>query len=172
MKGNFILLLLLVTILIICIFNSRKKEGLSDYNKNLGERLLRDLAAELENIEDVTEEDLKRLKDRILAVFSPKSQESEAFSFFYPANYTYWPQYFTSGPYTDPQQDPWVPGLFTRLTNWEPGFSSGSGWSMYYRPGVYFDKIQRSRWVKNNGKYYFINNGGLSDRMNDYYKMH
>lgn len=52
----------------------------------------------------------------------------------------------------------WPPGMFTRLRQWEPGFGVTTGWSWGWRPGVAIEAWPRSRWVENNGSYYFVNN--------------
>lgn len=157
-----ILFIFLAILIALIVVYPNKKDGFD------AKTFLKTIEKDIHKAEEIPDELLEKLKDRILVAKVP---DTENFSFFYPANYTYWPQYYYSQNFDNPQQDPWPPGLFSRNYNWEPGYSSGSGWSFYMRPGVGYDKIQRSRWVKNNGKYYFINNGGLSDRKNDYYRM-
>lgn len=57
----------------------------------------------------------------------------------------------------------WSPGLETSLTKWSPGFYSGSGWYWWIRPNATYNYWPRSRWVRNNGKYYNMNNYGMFD---------
>jgi len=48
--------------------------------------------------------------------------------------------------------------LTSRLYNWQPGYAT-SGWSYRMRPGMSYTRWPRNRWIRNNGSFYFINNG-------------
>lgn len=91
----------------------------------------------------------------------------EGLSFFNPVNTDYWPYYYYSTPYQYRDGGAWPPGMQSRLYNWQPGFAT-SGWSYWLRPGITYDRWPRNRWVKNNGNYFFINNGSQKDRLKDY----
>lgn len=91
----------------------------------------------------------------------------EHMSFFNPVNTDYWPYYYYTNPYQYKQGGAWPPGMQSRLYNWQPGFGE-SGWSYWLRPGITYDRWPRNRWVKNNGSYFYINNGSKQDRLRDY----
>jgi hypothetical protein len=140
------------------------------------EDVLKNLESSLQHIGQIADEDLENMRDRIYMILEKiedreKLGDAEKFSFFHPVNYRYWPQYYYSFPYQYQTQGAWPPGMYTSLTQWQPTFSTGSGWNLALRPGVNYKAWQRGRWVKNNGKYYFINNGGREDRTNDLYRM-
>lgn len=173
-----VVILLILAILVLLFFLSPREDfGVNDKIEDAMKKL-KDEAVE------ISDDILDTLKDDVVAVYDrmecdrreyDKARElgtSEDFSFFHPINHRYWPQYYYSFPYNYETQGAWPPGMYSKLYHWEPGYSSGSGWSLYMRPGVTYKAWQRSRWVKNNGKYYFINNGGLCDRENDFYRMH
>jgi hypothetical protein len=107
---------------------------------------------------------LAKLKDVGIA---NEDAEKEHMTFFHPVNTTYWPYYHYSAPYQYENGGAWPPGMKSRLYNWQPGFGT-SGWSYWMRPGISYNRWPRSRWVKQNGSYYFINNGGQKDRQNDF----
>jgi hypothetical protein len=92
----------------------------------------------------------------------------EGLSFYHPVNTEYWPYYYYTNPYKSKEQGGWPPNMQSRLYNWQPGFASGTGWSYWLRPGISYDRWPRNRWVKQNDKYYFINNGDEKDRLRDY----
>lgn len=92
--------------------------------------------------------------------------QKEHMTFFHPVNTTYWPYYHYSTPYQYRSGGAWPPGMQSRLYNWQPGFASGSGWSYWLRPGISYNRWPRNRWVRQNGTFYYINNG--KDRKNDY----
>ena len=148
--------------------------GLDDQNYALA--ALEDLDnAMLEGrIEDASEQDpeefFKRHMDKIQLVKAPIPPASpdgkEHLTFSHPINTTYWPYYFNSAPYQYQNGGAWPPGMKSRLYNWEPGFSTGTGWSYWLRPGMTYDRWPRNRWVKSNGSFYFINYG--KDRSNDW----
>lgn len=92
----------------------------------------------------------------------------ENLSFYHPVNTDYWPYYYYTKPYQYEDGGAWPPNMQSRLYNWQPGFASGSGWSYWLRPGISYNRWPRNRWVKQNNKYYFINNGDEKDRLRDY----
>lgn len=92
----------------------------------------------------------------------------EGLSFSNPVNTDYWPYYYYTKPYQYQNGGSWPPNMQSRLYNWQPGFASGSGWSYWLRPGISYNRWPRNRWVKQNNKYYYINNGDENDRLRDY----
>ena len=100
-------------------------------------------------------------------VASSNENKIEGMSFNHPINTEYWPYYYYSTPYQYRDGGAWPPGMHSRLYNWQPGFGT-SGWSYWLRPGITYDRWPRSRWVKQNDKYYFINNGNEQDRLRDF----
>jgi hypothetical protein len=154
-------LLLFVLIAVVAVAILSNKPGRSEnYNVNYA---LQQLERDIGEIKEVGEDKLHDLEHSILMV----AENKESFSFFSPINARYWPQYYYSFPFTNTTQGSWPPGMYTNQTDIEPGYSSGSGWKYAFRPGVSFKAWQRSRWVKNNGMYYFINNGTERDRLRD-----
>jgi hypothetical protein len=85
-----------------------------------------------------------------------------------PVNIRYWPWYYYSIPYEYRDSGAWPPGMYTRMNNWYPGYSTGTGWNFQMRPGVHNKAWPRDRWVKKNLNRYFINNGTSEDRRNDF----
>jgi len=79
------------------------------------------------------------------------------------------PYYHYTRPYRYEDGGAWPPNMFTRMLNWYPGFSTGTGWSYWMRPGMSYSKWPRNRWVNTNGAYYRIDNGGEKDRQRDYF---
>lgn len=116
--------------------------------------------AHKKEIPEISDEDLRRMKDDIIAVkhyVDEKIRSREHISFFDTVDFRYWPQYNYTYPLTSVANQ--YPGnLFTRMDEWSPGFNT-SGWKYALRPGVYYSKWPRSRWVKNDGNYFLINNG-------------
>lgn len=51
----------------------------------------------------------------------------------------------------------WPDGMYSRMYYWYPGFET-SGWSTEARPGTEETQWPRSRWERNDGSYYYINN--------------
>lgn len=98
----------------------------------------------------------------------PGTPGIERLSFYHPVNTDYWPYYYYTKPYQYQDGGAWPPNMESRLYNWQPGFSSGTGWSYWLRPGISYNRWPRNRWVKQNGSYYFINNGSEKDRLRDY----
>jgi hypothetical protein len=96
--------------------------------------------------------------------FGPEGSTKE--TLFHPSNAGYWPNHFYGNPLRYKSGGGWPPNMFSRSYNWEPGFSTGSGWSFWMRPGMSYQKWPRNRWVRNNHKFYYINNG--TDRAHDY----
>jgi hypothetical protein len=89
----------------------------------------------------------------------------EGLSFYNHSNTDYWPSYYYSKP---EHGGAWPPNMQNRLYNWQPGFASGTGWSYWLRPGITYNRWPRNRWVKQNNKFYFINNGDEQDRSRDF----
>jgi hypothetical protein len=79
-----------------------------------------------------------------------------------------WPYYYYTLPYRYESGGAWPPGMYNRLAQWQPGYDV-TGWSYDMRPGFGFKNWPRNRWVKNDGRHYYINNGGEKDRISDYY---
>lgn len=113
------------------------------------EEIFKDLEQKLEAIEDISEKELEKLESQILLVAHGKTKEGYSFA------KNYWPYYYYSYPYES--QVAWPPGLYSRLYNWQPGFTT-SGWSYQLRPGIQYVRMPRARWFRNNGRYYYINN--------------
>jgi hypothetical protein len=171
---NFIYILILILI-VICLFlsSSEKKEKFGEDDKNYALSALEDLDSQMldNRIEDVDDDYLikhapniyiAKIRDQQIA---EKDANKEYMTFFHPVNTQYWPYYYYSNPYQYENGGAWPPGMKSRLYNWQPGFQT-SGWSYWLRPGITYDRWPRSRWVKQNGSYYFINNS--KDRSNDY----
>lgn len=80
----------------------------------------------------------------------------------------YLPYYYYTLPFRYEQGGAVGPGEYTRMSHWQPGYDV-HGRSFGMRPGMSYDKWRSGVWAKQNGSYYFINNGGLKDRVADYY---
>jgi hypothetical protein len=80
-----------------------------------------------------------------------------------------WPYYHYTIPYKYEEGGAWPPNMYTRLSHWFPGYET-SGWGFDMRPGFGYTNWPRNRWVKSDGTHYYINNGGLADRLGDYYR--
>lgn len=79
-----------------------------------------------------------------------------------------WPFYYYTLPYRYQQGGAWPPGMYTRMTHWQPGYDV-HGRSFDMRPGMAYDRWPRDRWLKQNGSHYFIDNGTQEDRIYDYW---
>lgn len=171
-----ILTLIIIILLTLFIFNFCKTKnvkegifGIADENNALS--ALEDLNNGI--IEEVDRDYLKNHAHNIYMAklrdvgIAANDAEKEHMTFLNPVDTRYWPNYLNSLPYQYQDGGAWPPNMQSRLYNWQPGFET-SGWSYWLRPGVYYDKWPRSRWVKQNGNYYFINNGGIKDRKRDY----
>jgi len=90
----------------------------------------------------------------------------EKLSFSNPINTQNW-QYYRTLPYQGKSGGVFAPSLLNRTNQWEPGFQT-SGWSLWLRPSITYDRWPRNRWVKQNNRYYYINNGSEKDRLRDY----
>jgi hypothetical protein len=84
-----------------------------------------------------------------------------------PANTRDWPYYHYTFPYQYTEGGAWPPNMYSRLYNWQPGYDT-AGWSYWMRPGMSYARWPRNRWVRNNGSFYYINNGGSKDRAKDF----
>jgi hypothetical protein len=170
-----IVLLVVIGILLYSGGSKNKEEPFGLDDKNYALSALDDLnSAMLENRIQEVDKDylmkhapwiyLAKLKDDKIA---QEDAQKEEMTFFHPVNTQYWPYYYYSNPYQYQNSGAWPPGMSSRLYNWQPGFET-SGWSYWLRPGMSYVRWPRSRWVKQNGSYYFINNGSKEDRINDY----
>lgn len=78
-------------------------------------------------------------------------------------NSTYWPSYYYSFPYENDTYA-WPPGMFSRMYNWYPGFSTGSGLTFYKRPTGKDGPKPRNAWLNKTesgeNQYNFISNRG------------
>lgn len=125
---------------------------------------------EFYEVQEVSPKFIEENAHKIYLVKSPQKEKDdsmEQMTFFHPVNSQYWPQYYYGQPYQYKFGGAWPPNMFSRLYNWQPGFQT-SGWSYWLRPGITYDRWPRGRWVKQNGTFYFVNNGSEHDRMNDY----
>lgn len=91
----------------------------------------------------------------------------EKLSFSNPVDVGNWPYYRYTLPYQGKSGGVWPSNMLNRINQWSPGFET-SGWSLFLRPGVTYDRWARNRWVRQNNRYYYINNGSLNDRLKDY----
>lgn len=157
-------------------FRGKSPEAFGAEDQNYALAALEDLdSAMLDNrIEDIPDDDatfFERNGSQItlvkkLAESDDSDAQKEHMTFFHPVNTTYWPYYHYSTPYQYKSGGAWPPGMQSRLYNWQPGFATGSGWSYWLRPGMSYNRWPRNRWVRQNGSFYYINNG--KDRKNDY----
>lgn len=77
-------------------------------------------------------------------------------------NSTYWPSYYYAYPYNE-NTYAWPPGMFSRLYNWYPGFSSGTGLTYYKRDSSKDSPRPRDAWIRktqSNNPNYFVSNRG------------
>lgn len=171
-------LIIVIVIAIFSVFSPRKKtvrEGIfGEADENNALSALDDLFSQIDQgrVQEVDGNYLMQNADQIEMAkvndqIALQDADKEHMTFFHPVNTQYWPYYFYSQPYQYQDGGAWPPGMKSRLYNWQPGFET-SGWSYWLRPGMAYTRWPRSRWVKQNGSYYFINNGGLKDRLRDY----
>lgn len=120
-------------------------------------------------IEEVSNEKLEEhfVGGNVLLSKHPESDDKkEDMAFFNgPANTRYWPYYHYTFPYQHTEGGAWPPNMFSRMYNWQPGYAT-SGWSYWMRPGMSYSRWPRNRWIRNNGSFYFINQG--KDRSKDF----
>jgi len=153
------------------------RNRLTSYNPNdisYAEKVLADLESKMIDIEEVTDDKLKEHfeQDNVLLSKQPVPSEEtlsgdrENMSFLNgPANTRYWPYYHYTFPYQYTEGGAWPPNMSSRMYNWQPGFAT-SGWSYWMRPGMSYSRWPRNRWIRNNGSFYFINQG--KDRSKDF----
>jgi hypothetical protein len=116
------------------------------------ERLLHELESSFDQIKDVSEEDLEKLKDKIIMVAHRDSgSDKEGYSFVR----NYWPYNYYTYPYES--EVAWPNNLYSRLYNYQPSFPV-SGYTYALRPGLNYERMPRGRWSRNNNSYYYINN--------------
>lgn len=134
---------------------------------------LEQLRQSKQHVQEVSAEELDKIKDQIAIVQHKEGGSSEEMEHFVgggPINTHYWPYYYYSYPYNVYGGAAWPPGLYSKLYYWYPGFNT-SGWSFWVRPGIDVKRWPRSRWVRNQGNYYYINNdqGVKQTKSNSYY---
>jgi hypothetical protein len=151
-------IVLLVCATIIWYFFYTKKEHLDAL------KAINDLKLNKQAVEEVSPEFLLENQNNVDIAMIP-TPNVEHMTFSQPLNTSNWPYYNYSQPYQYKTGGAWPPNMFSRLYNWQPGYNT-AGWSFWLRPGMTYDKWQRNRWVKQNGNFYYINNG--TDRTNDF----
>lgn len=150
--------------------NQRSSFGADDQNYALAALQDLDEVDFLNNrIPEVPTDYLARNAHKVHMILEPpESQDGvEKLSFSNPVNTESWPFYRYTNPYQGKSGGIWAPNLMNRINEWQPGFET-SGWSLYLRPGVSYDRWARNRWVRQNNRYYYINNGTLKDRLKDF----
>jgi hypothetical protein len=92
--------------------------------------------------------------------------QREELTFFPEVDTRSWNYYHYNFPfqYSD-GTDPYPENLYTRMRYIQPYDVANLSWGR--RPGTYFPKALRNRWLRNNDHYYMINNGDVEDRMDD-----
>ena len=169
-----VFIFLLIVLVLLWVFMSkpqRSEFGADDQSYALA--ALEDLDEKdflNDRIPEVPTDYLARNAHRVEMVLEPSTDGIEKLSFSGPVNTEAWPNYIHNLPYQGKSGGQWSPSLLNRINEWQPGFET-SGWSITVRPGITFDRWARNRWVKQNGKYYYINNGELKDRLKDYVGM-
>lgn len=95
-----------------------------------------------------------------------ESNVVEPMTFFPEVNTRQWSYYHYNFPfqYSD-GTDPYPDNLYTRMRYIQPYEVANLSWST--RPGIYFPKALRNRWLRRGGSYYTINNGNEHDRYYD-----
>lgn len=152
--------------------SARLKTGTSGSDTSYASELLEKLNNEWRHITEITDQKLLEHfeGDQVLLSSHPtdndEDRKSGASFFNGPADTRYWPYYHYTFPYQYTEGGAWPPNMYSRLYNWQPGFAT-SGWSYWMRPGMSYARWPRNRWVKNNGSFYFINNG--KDRTKDFF---
>lgn len=161
-------------------FDRSQAPSITKEDDKKGKDAAKVLEQKLKNGEEIPEVDDKTLKVLakdiyIIADPNPESRSAasaesdvnsgkEGFSFNYPVNSTFWPYYYYSYHYP---AGVWPPGLYNRLYWWSPGFYTTSGWQWGLRPGTKYIKWPYTSWMRNNNKYYYVNNQGIHNKMQD-----
>ena len=163
---HIIIIIIIIIVLCLFIFYIYKKK--EEYDDKAANKILAQLKEN--SVEDVDKQFLEYNKDNIYMVKSP--QKKENYDNLEQENFRGWRGrgwgrrgwggrwgYPYGGHYSYPY-DAWLPDdLYSRLNYWSPGFYTTSGWSYWLRPGIAINqKYPRSRWVRNNGVYYYILN--------------
>lgn len=162
MSSSAVLLIIALVLIVFCVWCISSKgvnpdeQFAFDALKELDEKIDRD------DVEEITE---ALDPESVLMIKRPTLKEN--MSFFHPVNSRYWPYYFYSYPYQYKEGGAWPPNMTSRLYNWQPGYDT-AGWSYWLRPGVSYTRWPRNRWVRQNGTFYYINNG--CDRSGDNYR--
>lgn len=147
-----VIALVIIALVIIVIYKRRSFTSEEDRNGNEALQELEHRLARGEEIPHLTEEELEDLIDKVYLIKTPQKEEYRTL------NQTYWPQYYYSNPYQHYHGRVWPKGMFSRMRLWSPGFHT-SGWMYQMRPGLKY-RHPRSRWVRNNNSYYYLNNTG------------
>lgn len=128
---------ILLLIGVVYLYNRKRDE---DYALEM----LKDLG---DSVPSITKEELEA--STILISKTP-DETIENFSLF---SKDYWPRNYYHGLY----QNGWLPGMYTNLRYWNPGFRL-HGWTYHLRPGVRNLLYPQNRWVRHQGSYYYIHN--------------
>lgn len=159
MKSIIILLVAIIFVVLIGV----NRCTLSCNQKTDVDQAYQQLEVQLKNgdIVEVNNQEIENLMfDNQVMIVQPSSKEKFTYSF--PANNRFWPQFYYSFPYNYKYGGNFPPGMYSRLYFRSPGFYTGSGLTYNFRPGVGFNPAgwPRARWISNNGNYYYITNGG------------
>ncbi len=124
------------------------------------ERVAQQIAARLEgNISDIQDiSDVHLEQSNVLMAKVPAEATRESYAYVNLVNQDYIPHNYYSHGVDNNRFSGWIPGMFSRLRYWNPGFRV-HGWQYYLRPGSH-DLLNspQNRWVRHNGVYYFIHN--------------
>jgi len=154
----FLLFIIFAILLAVFLSRSNTSEGFNPHKAVLE---LEDMIKQGMPIPEVSKEEIDVLLDNVLMIAQPRKQKTEGYEMDVNENTkNYFPFLYYDLQY--PTGD-WSPGLSTSLTKWSPGFYSGSGWYWWMRPNATYAYWPRSRWIRNNGKYYNMNNYGMFD---------
>jgi len=147
--------------------SNKHKVQFSTEDNEFAEKATDELKNLIENGFDIPKVDDSEINQEnvvfVVDTNSPK-KSVEGYTAFHAENTRYWPQYYYSFPYNYKYGGAWPPGMYSRLYFWSPGYSSGSGWSYYLRPGIGYKYYPRNRWIRNttNGTggntYYYLTN--------------
>ena len=161
--NGFLLLKLVPVVLLVflayaLLFFKNPDEKFTQKDKETGVKALQELMKNLDEVEDISDEELNKMLEDIHLVVTPEENSRENLSYFHPVNTRYWPFYYYSFPYNYKYGGAWPPGMYSRLYYWSPGFYTGSGLSYYMRPGIGYKWWPRNRWIRNQGSYYYVTN--------------
>lgn len=168
--------IVIVGTILILVYGARNKpkEGITLDDLEVLKPSFEELLNKIQLGEHIPGDDGAIDPDSVIAVYSPNSSGiriTEKVPFGYEL-YGEGPQarmlrdlYFrpeTWYPYyqLNPSFVHWPPHLFSKFYYWGPAITSGMTWAV--RPGaVLGSRPPRAGWVRNNGKYYFLNNSGF-----------